>query len=226
VVGLVSYSDGTRGDSAAIVRRLQDNGRRKIVLLSGDSPEVVKNLANTLGIDEAVGALLPHQKAEYVRRMQEGGSVVAMVGDGINDAPALAAADVGISIAGSTDVALETADVVLLHGGLARLEKAFQISDQAMSSVRQNLGIIIVPNAIAIALGAFGLIGPPLAAIINNGATFLAVLAGTMPLLKMPARHPGPGVDSSESEPPTTVAHLLESRGSPRLLAAGERGKG
>jgi Cu2+-exporting ATPase len=226
VVGLVSYSDGTRHDSAAIVRRLQDNGRRKIVLLSGDSPEVAKNLARTVGIDEAVGGLLPHQKAEYVRRMQAAGSVVAMVGDGINDAPALAAADVGISIAGSTDVALETADVVLLSGGLARLEKAFQISDQAMLSVRQNLGIIIVPNAIAIALGAFGLIGPALAAIINNGATFLAVLVGTLPLLKMPARDPQPDVDSLENEPTPASAHLLESGKSPLLLGAGERGKG
>jgi len=226
VVGLVSYSDGTRRDSAAIVRRLQDNGRRKIVLLSGDSAEVVKNLARAVGIDEALGGLLPHEKAEYVRRIQAAGSVVAMVGDGINDAPALAAADVGISIAGSTDVALETADVVLLSGGLARLEKAFQISDQAMSSVRQNLGIIIVPNAIAIALGAFGLIGPPLAAIINNGATFLAVLVATMPLLRMPARYPQPDVDSAESEPTPPIAHLLESGNSPRLLTAGSRGKG
>jgi Cu2+-exporting ATPase len=197
------------------------------VLLSGDSPEVVKNFARTMGIDEAVGGLLPEQKAEYVRRMQAAGSVVAMVGDGINDAPALAAADVGISIAGSTDVALETADVVLLDGGLARLEQAFQISDRAMSSVRQNLGIIIVPNAIAIALGAFGLIAPPLAAIINNAATFLAVLVGTIPLLKMPARHPRPGVESSECEPTSTINPLLDapastikSRDLPRLLAA------
>jgi Cu2+-exporting ATPase len=196
------------------------------VLLSGDSAEVVKNLARAVGIDEALGGLLPHEKAEYVRRIQAAGSVVAMVGDGINDAPALAAADVGISIAGSTDVALETADVVLLSGGLARLEKAFQISDQAMSSVRQNLGIIIVPNAIAIALGAFGLIGPPLAAIINNGATFLAVLVATMPLLRMPARYPQPDVDSAESEPTPPIAHLLESGNSPRLLTAGSRGKG
>jgi Cu2+-exporting ATPase len=226
VVGLVAYSDATRPESAAIVRRLQGNGRRKIVLLSGDSPEVVKNFARTMGIDEAVGGLLPEQKAEYVRRMQAAGSVVAMVGDGINDAPALAAADVGISIAGSTDVALETADVVLLSGGLARIEKAFQISDQAMSSVRQNLGIIIVPNAIAIALGAFGLIGPPLAAIINNGATFLAVLVGTMPLLRMPARDPRPDVDASENEPAPAIAHLLESGNSPRLLTAGSPGKG
>ena len=226
VVGLVSYCDGTRSDSASIVRRLQENGRRKIVLLSGDSAEVVKNLARAVGIDEALGGLLPHEKAEYVRRIQAAGSVVAMVGDGINDAPALAAADVGISIAGSTDVALETADVVLLSGGLARIEKAFQISDQAMSSVRQNLGIIIVPNAIAIALGAFGLIGPPLAAIINNGATFLAVLVGTMPLLRMPARDPRPDVDASENEPAPAIAHLLESGNSPRLLTAGSPGKG
>ena len=233
VVGLVAYSDGTRPESAAIVRRLRDDGRRRVVLLSGDSPEVVKNVARAVGIDEAVGGLLPEQKADYVRRMRATGCVVAMVGDGINDAPALAAADVGISITGSTDVALETADVVLLDGGLARLEKAFQISDQTIASVRQNLGIIIVPNAIAIALGAFGLIAPPMAAIINNGATFLAVLVGTLPLLKTPARPPRPGVESSESEPASTIAHLLdapastiESRDSPRLLVAGGGWKG
>jgi Cu2+-exporting ATPase len=233
VVGLVAYSDGTRPESAAIVGRLRDNGRRRVVLLSGDGPEVVKNVARAVGIDEAMGGLLPEQKADYVRRMRAEGCVVAMVGDGINDAPALAAADVGISITGSTDVALETADVVLLEGGLARLEKAFQISDQAIASVRQNLGIIIVPNAIAIALGAFGLIAPPMAAIINNGATFLAVLVGTLPLLKTPARHPRPGLESSESEPASIIAHLLdapassiESRDSPRLLAAGGGWKG
>jgi len=211
VIGLVAYSDGTRPESAAIVQRLRGNGRRKIVLLSGDSPEVVKNVARTVGIDEAVGGLLPEQKAEYVRKMRAAGRVVAMVGDGINDVPALASADVGISFAGSTDLALETADVVLLDRGLARLEKAFQISDRAMSSVRQNLSIIIVPNAIAIALGAFGLIAPPMAAIINNGATFLAVLVGTSPLLKMPARHPRSGVESSESELTSTIAHLLDA---------------
>jgi heavy metal translocating P-type ATPase len=228
VVGLVAYSDCTRPESASIVRRLQDNGRRRVVLLSGDRPEVVKNVARTVGVDEAVGGLLPEQKAEYVRKMQEAGCVVAMVGDGINDAPALASADVGISMAGSTDVALETADVVLLDGGLARLERAFRISDRAMSSVRQNLGVIIAPNAIAIALGAFGLITPPIAAIINNGATFLAVLVGTIPLLKIPALHPRRSVEGSESEPPSTLVRLpdapssaAESRGSPRLSAAG-----
>ena len=230
VVGLVAYSDGTRPESAAIVRRLRGNGRRKVVLLSGDSPEVVQSVARAVGIDEAVGGLLPEAKADYVRSMRAAGAVVAMVGDGINDAPALAAADVGISIAGSTDVALETADVVLLDGGLSRLERAFRIGDRAMSSVRQNLGVIIVPNAIAIALGAFGLITPPIAAIINNGATILAVLVGTVPLLKTPARHPAPAL---ESKPTPTHAHssaaprsTIGSQDSPRLLSAGSGGKG
>jgi heavy metal translocating P-type ATPase len=233
VVGLVAYSDGTRPESAAIVQRLRDNGRRQAVLLSGDSPAVVKSLARAVGIDRAVGGLLPEQKADYVRKMRAAGRVVAMVGDGINDAPALAAADVGISIAGSTDVALETADVVLLDGSLARLEKAFQISERTMSSVRQNLGIIIVPNAIAIALGAFGFIAPPMAAIINNGATFLAVLVGTTPLLKRPAHYPPRGVEKSESDPASTVTHSLdapawsiESRDSPRFVDAGDGVKG
>ncbi|MGA3239465.1 MAG: heavy metal translocating P-type ATPase [Bryobacteraceae bacterium] len=202
VVGLVAYSDGIRPESADMVKKLQAGGRRKIVLLSGDSPEVVKRLARTLGIDEAVGGLHPEQKSEYVKRLQAAGGVVAMVGDGINDAPALALADVGISMAGSTDVALETADVVLLDGGLAKLDRAFQISDEAMASVRRDLGIVIVPNAIAIFLGAFGFIGPPMAAIINNGATFLAVAAGTIPLLKKkPERKPGPDLENPEREP-------------------------
>ncbi|HYA16626.1 MAG TPA: HAD-IC family P-type ATPase, partial [Bryobacteraceae bacterium] len=217
VVGLVCYSDGTRRESEAIVKRMQADGRRRIVLLSGDSPEVVKNLALTVGIDEAVGGLLPHEKADYVRRLQEAGNVVAMVGDGINDAPALAAADVGISIAGSTDVALEAADVVLLSGGLARLEKAFQIADRALLSVRQNLGIIVVPNAIAIALGALGLIGPPLAAIINNGTTFVAVLVGTWPLVRIPERH-------LRAEGEKEAPEIPESPGPQLLLAAGEKG--
>jgi Cu2+-exporting ATPase len=231
VAGLVAYSDGIRPESADMIKKLQANGRRKIVLLSGDSPEVVKNLAHAMGIDEAVGGLRPEQKAEYLKRLQAAGSVVAMVGDGINDAPALAVADVGISMAGSTDVALETADVVLLDGGLARLDQAFQISDEAMASVRRNLGIIIVPNAIAIFLGAFGFIGPPMAAIINNGATFLAVAVGTIPLLrKKPESKPEPEVVKPEREPASKADKLpnlpatMPGRSRIRAVAAGKKG--
>ena len=134
-------------------------------------------------------------------------------------------------MAGSTDVALETADVVLLDGGLAKLDRAFQISDEAMANVRQNLGIIIVPNAIAILLGAFGFIGPPMAAIINNGATFLAVAAGTIPLLKRkPERKPGPDLENPDREPSSNAGKFpgapatMPNRS--RLQAAAGGGKG
>jgi len=211
VLGLIGYSDGTRPESAAIVRRLSAGGARTVMLLSGDNRTVVRNVAREVGIDVAVGALFPHQKADYIRRLRDAGHVVAMVGDGINDAPALACADVGISIAGSTDVAIETADVILLEGGLGRLEKAFAISDQAMRAVRQNLGVVIAPNAIAIALGAFGLIQPPMAAIINNGATALAVLAGTLPLLHSHVELPGgPSTAGATREPDDQDAEAAE----------------
>jgi hypothetical protein len=132
---------------------------------------------------------LPAQKADYVKQLREQGHVVAMIGDGINDAPALALADVGISIAGSTEAAVEMADVVLMEGGLTQLAEAFDISDRAMTGVRRSLAAVLIPNGVAIALGAAGLIRPPLAAIINNGATVLSVVVGTAPLTIAPA-HP------------------------------------
>jgi heavy metal translocating P-type ATPase len=188
VVGIIGYADNTRPESAAIIRKLQAGGRRKVVLLSGDDPEVVKKVALEIGADEAIGGLLPNEKAKYIKKQRAAGRIVAMVGDGINDAPALALADVGISFAGSTDVAIETADVILLDGGIIRLARAFELSEQAMARVRENIGVVIVPNAIAIFLGAFGFINPPVAAIINNGATLAAVLVGTFPLLNAPPR--------------------------------------
>src|SRR5262249_50379735 len=99
--------------------------------------------------------------------------------------------DVGISIAGSTDVAVETADVILLQDGLSQLARAFAISDETMARVRRSLGVVLVPNAVAIVLGALGLITPPVAAVINNGATVAAVLTGTLPLLRKMATNGG-----------------------------------
>jgi Cu2+-exporting ATPase len=184
LAAVIGYADAPRPESAEVVHLLKAGGRRRVLLLSGDANAPVQAIARIVGIDEAVAEVLPTNKADVVRRLKSEGRKVAMVGDGINDAPALAEADVGISLHGGTDVALETADVVLLEGGLARLPAVFEVADQAMARVKQVLGIVLVPNAIAIAAGAFGLINPVIAAVVNNGSTIAAAGHALMPLLR------------------------------------------
>src|SRR5262249_24974372 len=158
-------------------------GRRRLVLLSGDAKAPVEAMARIVGIDEAISEVLPEHKADVVRRLKAEGRRVAMVGDGINDAPALAVADIGISLHGGTDVALETADVVLLEGGLERLPRIFEVADEAMARVKEVLGLVLAPNAAAIAAGALGFLTPVLAAAINNGSTIVAAAHAIAPLL-------------------------------------------
>ena len=181
---VIGYRDEPRPESAAVVHALKAGGRREIVLMSGDARAAVDAVAKAVGVDRAYAEMLPEDKATRVRELQKEGKTVAMVGDGINDAPALAVADVGISLHGGTDVALETADVVLLEAGLAKLPDAFQAADDAMRRVRRGLGYVIAPNAVAIVLGAVGLLSPGGAALINNGSTVVAALAGVAPLFR------------------------------------------
>jgi len=182
IVGVIGIADEPRAETRGVVEALKASGRRQILLMSGDGRVPVERVARAAGADRAYSELLPEKKASLVRRMQAEGHVVAMVGDGINDAPALALADVGISLEGGTDVALETADVVLLEGGLAKLPHAFEVADDAMKTVRRALDIVIAPNALAIALAALGLLPPSLAVVVNNGSTVAAALAGVAPL--------------------------------------------
>jgi heavy metal translocating P-type ATPase len=187
---VIGYADEPRPESREVVRALKANGRRKIILMSGDARAPVEAVARAVGVDEALAELLPEDKARRVRELQRSGRIVAMIGDGINDAPALAVADVGISLHGGTDVALETADVVLLDGGLSKLPHAFEVADNAMRHVRRGLGLVIAPNAVAIVLGAAGLLSPGAAAAVNNGSTVIAALAAISPLLLPHRRHP------------------------------------
>jgi heavy metal translocating P-type ATPase len=188
LAAVIGYADAVRPESRSVVASLRGGGRRRVMLLSGDARAPVTAIANYLGIDEAIAEVLPEDKAEVVRRLKAQGSKVAMVGDGINDAPALAVADIGISLHGGTDVALETADVVLLEGGLARLPVAFQLADDAMARVKQVLGVVLAPNALAILAGALGWINPVAAAVVNNGSTIAAALHAVAPLLRPRAR--------------------------------------
>jgi Cu2+-exporting ATPase len=185
---VLGYADELRPESRDVVRALKAGGRREVILMSGDAAGPVSAIAAKVGVDRAFSELLPEDKAQHIKALQREGKIVAMIGDGINDAPALAVADVGISLEGGTDVALETADVVLLEGGLRKLPDAFASADRAMAHVRRGLGLVIVPNAIAIALGAAGLITPGVAAAVNNGSTIVAALAGLEPLLRRAPR--------------------------------------
>jgi Cu2+-exporting ATPase len=184
LAAVIGYADEPRPESRGVVEALKADGRRLVVLMSGDANAPVQSVAQRVGVDRAYGELLPEDKARHIKELQREGRTVAMVGDGINDAPALAVADVGISLEGGTDVALETADVVLLEGGLSKLPDAFHVADRAMRHVHRGLALVIVPNAVAIALGAAGLLTPGMAAAINNGSTILAALAGLEPLLR------------------------------------------
>jgi heavy metal translocating P-type ATPase len=184
LAAVIGYADAPRPESREVVERLRAGGRRRVLLLSGDARAPVEAIAKYVGIDEAIAEVLPENKADVVRRLKAEGRRVAMVGDGINDAPALAVADIGISLHGGTEVALETADVVLLEGGLGRLPAVFDVADDAMARVKQVLGVVLVPNALAIAAGALGFINPVMAAVVNNGSTIAAAAHAVAPLFR------------------------------------------
>ncbi len=186
LAAVAAVADEPRAESAHVIDALRAGGRRRVIMLSGDATAVARAVGEELGLDRAEGELLPEDKVRIVRELQSEGRRVAMVGDGINDAPALAVADVGVSLNGSTDVALEAADVVLLDGGLARLPEVFRIADEQMRTVRRTAALVIAPNAIAIGLGALGLLQPSFAALLNNGSTVAAALAAVAPLLRPP----------------------------------------
>ncbi len=180
----IAYADKPRAESRDVVLALRAGGRRKVLLMSGDSRSVAEAVGARLGVDVVMSELMPEDKARLVRALQREGHVVAMVGDGINDAPALALADVGISLHGGSDVALDTADVVLVDGGLSRLPQAFALADEAMQQVKTGLALVLGPNLVAMALGALGLCPPAAAALVNNGSTVVSGLVGLAPLVR------------------------------------------
>jgi Cu+-exporting ATPase len=155
-VGLIAAADTLKPGVAQAVKALQEMGL-KILLLSGDNRLTVEAVARSAGIKEVLAEVLPGDKAQKVRELQEKGEVVAMVGDGINDAPALAAADVGIALGTGADVAVEAADLTLIRDDLALIPQAIRLSRQMMRIIRQNLFWAFCYNTVAIpvAAGAF-----------------------------------------------------------------------
>jgi Cu+-exporting ATPase len=136
--GAIAVADTVKPDSKSAVRQLRERGL-KVTLLSGDNPATAAAIAAEVGVDHVFADVLPEHKAEKIRQLQAAGDVVAMVGDGINDAPALAVADVGIAIGTGTDVAMETAEVTLMRGELTGVPDAMKLSAATMRNIKQNL---------------------------------------------------------------------------------------
>ncbi len=179
--GLIAIADAPRPTAAAAIAALKEIGVRP-VMLTGDNRQTAERIARELGVDEVIAEVLPEDKAQKVKELQAQGRKVAMVGDGVNDAPALAQADVGIAIGAGTDVAIETADVVLMRSDPLDVATAVQIGRGTVRKMRQNLGWAIGYNSLALPLAAgvfesFGLtLRPEIAAISMSGSSVLVAV--------------------------------------------------
>jgi len=176
-VGLIGVADNVRQDMTQAVRNLKNTGVNKIVMLTGDSPEVARRVACATGIDEWQARLLPQQKVACIQALQQQGHRVAMVGDGINDAPALARADVGIAMGvRGADVAMDTADIVLMKDDPLKAAEAVNLSRKTLRTVKQNLAFALVFNLIGVAAAATVVLSPIAAAIFHNFGSVAVVV--------------------------------------------------
>lgn len=169
LAAVLGVADALKSDAAAAVARLASDGR-KVVMLTGDHEATARAVAARVGIETFISRVLPSEKADHVRRLKDAGGAVAMVGDGINDAPALAEADIGIAIGAGTDVAIEAADITLLGDRLGGVPAALELSSDTMRNVRQNLfgafiyNILAIPVAAGVLYPSFGLLLSPMIA--------------------------------------------------------------
>ena len=180
VVGAIAVAAQVRTEAHDAIRLLQRAGVKQLIMLTGDSESVAQSVAHEVGVTQWRSRLMPHDKFEAIQELRRQGSKVAMVGDGINDAPALALADVGIAMgtAGS-DVAIETADIALAADDLRSVSSVLTLSRKTMSVIRQNYGLALGTNSIGLYLAAMGSINPIIAAVLHNLSTILVIANST-----------------------------------------------
>ncbi|HEX5984608.1 MAG TPA: HAD-IC family P-type ATPase, partial [Solirubrobacterales bacterium] len=184
--GLIGIADAPRETSVAAVEALHEEGV-EVVMLTGDNQATAERIAERLGIDTVIAEVLPGDKAAKIAELQQSGRKVAMVGDGVNDAPALAQADLGIAIGAGTDVAIETADVVLMRSDPLDVPTALTIGRATLRKMRQNLGWAVGYNSVAlpIAAGVFEpslglMLRPEIAALSMSGSSFIVAVNALM----------------------------------------------
>jgi P-type E1-E2 ATPase len=181
-VGLIAIADEVRPETPRVISSLKkDFGIEKIIMITGDNHRVAKAIAAQIGMDDFQAELLPEQKQELVRGLQRDGHLVGMIGDGINDAPALALADIGFAMGtAGTDVAIETADVTLMNDDLSRVAEFVWMSQKVLRRIKLNIFFSIIYNVVGLFLASLGMLTPVLAVIFQEAGCITVVFSSTL----------------------------------------------
>jgi Cd2+/Zn2+-exporting ATPase len=186
--GLLVFSDMIRPESKGAVQALKALGIEETLLISGDNAAVAEKIGAELGVDRIYAEMLPEQKLDMIREIQAQGKKIAFVGDGVNDGPALTAADVGIAMGGiGTSVAMETADIILLTDDIERLPYLIDLSRAGLVTIRNNVVFSMSMNVLSLGLGMFGVIGPVIGAIMHE-VSALPAIANSVRLIRRKSR--------------------------------------
>jgi Cd2+/Zn2+-exporting ATPase len=179
VIGVLGISDPIRETSRSMIQRLKETGVKRILMLTGDDELTARNIARQAGIEDVHAGLLPDDKLNVIRGLQEQGHVVAMIGDGINDAPALAAADIGIAMgAAGTDVAIETADIALMADDLMKIPEAIRLSKSTLRNIRQNVFIALATVTVLLLGVILGKVHMAGGMLIHEASVLIVILNG------------------------------------------------
>jgi len=187
--GLITLADTPRQEAKQAIAELKRIGIREVIMITGDNPRTADRIGKELGIDRVFAEVLPQDKLRIIRDLQKEGKKVAFVGDGVNDAPALAAAEIGIAMGlAGTDVALETADIGLMADEIERIPQIIDLSRSALRVIRQNVIFSMGMNLLSVVLGGFGIIGPVVGALMHETSA-LPVLANSARLINYRKKH-------------------------------------
>jgi len=182
LAGVIALDDPLRPEAAGAIQALRDAGVKRVIMLTGDLDGMAARMSAKLGITEWISQVLPDEKHKVIEQLLAEGHTVAMVGDGMNDAPALARASVGVSMHQGADITREVADVVLTTGDLTALARAVQLARASLGRIKYNYGLIVGVNTVLLAAGLAGRLTPQLSALLHNGTTVAAAVNALRPL--------------------------------------------